>query len=223
MSRTIVFVNGPPESGKDTIADYLVYEYGFSKHKFAQPLHAALENKLINQGYTRSLDELKRDKKNGNSKDGKDGEKIMVSLKNSPNPLTLRNWMIEVSETIVKQELFNDISSPFFGVACAFRVAADPNRAIVISDCGFKSEVSGFLNLLNRIETPPRIVLFQVFRQTCALDKGRFVGDSRSWISVPEAKKYIIPNTNGLETLYARIDDIVYDTFDLDALRGSYE
>ena len=51
--KNVLLINGLPRSGKDTLADYLVDKYNYTKLSFAAPMKA-----IISNTFDISLDEL---------------------------------------------------------------------------------------------------------------------------------------------------------------------
>lgn len=115
MNKTIILVNGPPGSGKDTAGIYLRDEFGFHLEKFASPIRTAVCGLF-----------------------GIEDEEI-ERLKNTPmlGGYTLREWMIGFSEDYVKR--YGGAS--VFGDLLVERLKRVENENVVVTDCGFQVEV----------------------------------------------------------------------------------
>ncbi len=152
----IVILNGPAGCGKDTIADILHKEYDFLHHAMKTSLVvAAAAIAGIPIGQMHSL--LHR-----NTKDN-----YNHYLGMSP-----RNWLIEVSENIIKPQF----GSGFFGsreaIRCQREIAAG-NQSIVYSDGGFPEELQAMATVLGE----DNILLVRLRR-----DGYTFDGDSRNYL-----------------------------------------
>jgi len=114
---TVVFLNGPPGCGKDTVAEMLWRHHGFSRLKFAQPLRNACCGLL--DVYELDLEGLK-------ARDIAPG-------------VSLRDLMIGLSEDLVKPLLGKD----FFGIRAGHEIERMSKfvERIVVSDAGFQHEV----------------------------------------------------------------------------------
>ena len=155
----IIILNGPPNSGKDHIADRLVqltHGVKIDTLKFASPIKSAVHNILNIQ--TIGPDKLDIEK-----------------LKDTPLPQffgkTPREAYIEFSEQYMKPMYGDDI----FGKLLLQRIEDKVRygyKSIVISDGGFDVEV---IPLLNKY---PNLRLIHLTRKGCD-----FSNDSRNYIS----------------------------------------
>lgn len=174
----IILLNGPPRSGKDTAAKYIVDKYKARHYSFANVLksgcHAFLG--LSNNPNT------------------------YESCKDTPLPefmgYTPRQFYIKFSEECIKPVFGKD----FFGRCFVNWIDNNvfDDKTIIISDCGFNSEV---LPLLNRFGAH-NISIIQ-------LERGGFDfrNDSREYVSPPNVKIHRIVNNGSHEEFYERIDE----------------
>ena len=168
----VVFLNGPPGSGKDFAAQTLVEaeDITTAHHKFAEPL----------QDMACALLEI-------DHKTLEMSKKHVVGLFG----VTVRQILIDISEKWMKQCYGKDI----FGKIAAERVSEamqlsdhfgeEPYDLYVFSDCGFDSEVSHVLNLFG-VENS---VVVRIYRQGCTYE-----GDSRSYIDLSGVRTIDIHN-----------------------------
>jgi len=152
--QTCIILNGPPNSGKDTIADLLVEECGYTKHQMKDTLYAETASY-----FQCSLEALKRVAMDRNEK-----ENPFSML----NGLTPREALIHVSETIIKPTYGKD----FFGRAQAQACYDHDSQKAVFSDGGFKEEMEPLLGMFENV------IIFHLFKSGTS-----FEGDSRNYVS----------------------------------------
>lgn len=157
MMRPVVFINGPPGSGKDSLAIHIAHHYlGFHVVKFAQIL-----KERTHALYGRS--DIPHD--------------WFEPVKDKPNDLffglTPRQAYISVSENLIKPNHGKDI----YGKLLARKLQENAfAKAFVISDLGFYDEAVPVMEgsssaLLIRLHAEGRGCTFE--------------GDSRSYIKLP--------------------------------------
>ena len=152
--KTCIILNGPPNSGKDTIADIMVAECGYTKHQMKDTLYA--ETAAYFQCSPEAFIKVAMDRN--------DKERPFSML----NGLTPREALIHVSETVIKPTY----GKGYFGRAQA-QVCFDRNsQKAVFSDGGFKEEV---VPLLGIFET---VVIFHLHKEGAS-----FEGDSRAYVT----------------------------------------
>lgn len=179
---TILLINGPPGSGKDTIADmvyslFMIHPSGGSAmlRKFADPLISALQ---IQEGYAR---------------------KVYYEVSKRLNP-AIRERAIMLSEAVIKPEHGDGV----FGAIAAARAAEDiaaGHRMVIFSDSGFAAEIKAFIHMLESLTWRGIPVhIWSVHRQGTS-----FQGDSRERVgaqTVPLAASYEeVQNYGTLEDL----------------------
>ena len=198
----IIFVNGPPRSGKDTIAEILKKEFPSHTHleKFAQPLKTAIP---LTYGIT--IDDWKDNLDTPNNKD------LRCSQLFDKTP---REVQIEFSESFLKplhgQRIFGQLA-----VRRIARVNFSWFDSVVISDSGFKEEALEVIREHGR----ENCCLWRVERQGCS-----FKGDSRSYLKAEELgiKDYSIRNDHSLDALRTLIIPL-YEAITLPRLQTKNE
>lgn len=168
--KTVVILNGPKDTGKDYMANYLVMHHGFAKHEMKAPLRKILhEISTLHMGdlgparcaqleFTRALKETKREPMFGNR--------------------TWREMMIWVSENVIKPKFGQNA----FGLAALRAVMNETNEFIVFSDCGFPEE-------RKMLEGHAHVVTVKI------LWEGKdFEGDSRDYLPNPTYTFNVTPD-----------------------------
>ena len=179
----IIFVNGPPGSGKDTVANYFFTTRGYEQLKFAEPIREAVTRHF---GIADVDIEAWKRQDIGNGKIGRD-------------------FMIAYSECMIKP--INGID--WFGVNAAKSIKVEGVDNYVISDAGFGYEVEACINTLRRYaeEDPafPRYTyqLIHIHRQGHS-----FKGDSRGWIEPEGLAPIKVVNDGTIEDLFRDLDYI---------------
>ena len=172
MLDTCIVLNGPPNSGKDTLAFILQDVYGFSKQAMKDMLYSdtaeyfRVDRKEL---VRRASDRKMKEESWGplNIPDGVDTSRIL-----SP-----RDALIHVSETVKKPKYGDD----YFGKAAAQACVHAGAPLVVFSDGGFPEEVKPLQKIFQQV------VIFRLYRDDCS-----FEGDSRDYLRG-------FPNTFNLE------------------------
>ena len=151
--KTIVLVNGPPRSGKDTVANLLA-NHGYQPLKFAGSLKAGLAG-LLGLSIEEYLEYFETDAKAENGGPFED--------------LTPRQALIDLSEEYMKPRFGQDI----FGKVAA-NVAFEVEGDVVFSDCGFDAEVIPVVHFFGAENC--RVI--RLAREGCNWD-----GDSRTYLN----------------------------------------
>lgn len=204
----IIILSGPPRSGKDTIAAYLVEEYDYTNLKFANPVRKAITAFFgIDE---RLIDEFKSNK----YLSGKTG----------------RDWMIGLSEKVTKPIMGKD----YFGVLAAQELYESnkitDKKKFVISDAGFQQEVESFIESLEYYygKANLKIMICNIFKSEeqigwiryfyeSGLYKNwlvkkmflQFKNDSREFILLDNHKPHYIVNDSDKKNLYLQMDDLI--------------
>lgn len=157
-----IFLNGPPGSGKDTAANFILHEYstGARHMKFASVLkNAARELFCMDMDLFANLEKV------GHAYDKTVPRDELMGM-------SWREALIWLSEEAVKPKF----GPAFFGVQFA-KIAAKPTLATltVVSDCGFAEEL---LPVVKQVGAPNCHVI-RLVRQGHDFD-----GDSRNYISM---------------------------------------
>lgn len=177
LPEYVVIVNGPPRSGKDTIAEYLSSRYGFVVKSFKDALYDETAKRYsvtrdwILNGYEDNKD-LPHDELGGKTK---------------------REALIDTSENEIKVKHGSD----FFGQRAAESCLNDKSNAnIVFPDGGFEEEVVP-VSWVSK-----RIFLIRIYRPGKTFD-----GDSRSYLSGDNFQYvYDVHNGGTLDELYQKVD-----------------
>lgn len=168
--KTVVILNGPKDTGKDYMADYLVTHHGFTKHEMKAPLRKILhEISTLHMGelgparcaqleLNRSLKESERETMFGNR--------------------TWREMMIWVSENVIKPKFGQNA----FGLAALRAVMNETNEFIVFSDCGFPEE-------RKMLEGHNNVVTVHI-----RWEGKTFEGDSRDYLPDPDYAFHVKPD-----------------------------
>jgi hypothetical protein len=182
----VVFLNGPPGSGKDYAAETLVEhaELLVSSYKFSAPIKDMLGTLLeVSNGV---IEKTKH-------------------LKNDLYGVTTRQMLIDLSEKYMKPCYGKDI----FGRICATRMAEEIQNndtykeeqpdIFVISDSGFDYEAKSVLQLFGN----ENALLIRLHR-----DGHSFKGDSRSYIELDDVRTVDI-NNDGSTAFGSKLIDVV--------------
>lgn len=162
----IFLLNGPPGCGKDTVGKMLAQMLPGKTvvAKFAEPL------KLATHGVIAILNGLKEVEGPDAHENDKDRAQSLL------NGFSYRDAYIAMSERFCKP-LFGDA---YFGNLMAKRIRGLDSDVdhVVITDCGFTSEVDAMV----RSMPTASFHLWYIHRTGCS-----FLGDSRSYIELPDS------------------------------------
>lgn len=125
----LIFVNGKPRSGKDTVGKLILERCTGRIAKMTDPIDRAFKATfdLNHEAFTYLREELK-DK--------------ATEVKPGLMPFTLREWYIRFSEDFMKPLA----GSGCFGAMAAESIWEDVRRGVVVvTDCGFNSEVAAIM------------------------------------------------------------------------------
>ena len=147
----IVLLNGPPSSGKDTVADALQDRLNFHRERFSYPIKRALC----------AFFDVPED--------------VLEPVKDEPcqvipGDITYRQAQISISEDWAKPKFGREV----FGRLLADRMQSDLDY--VIPDSGFEHEFRGMERRLAELKIPHRCLFLQLHRGSYNFD-----GDSRSY------------------------------------------
>lgn len=187
----IILFNGPPSSGKDTIARHLFEKWDFYQlpdqchfDRMSMPIKTAFAGMTGTE-----LDEF------GNNLTY---EKIKEQPLDFLAGKSYRQWQIDFSEVLMKPKYTNEI----FGRLLVSRIEEKrkgcDTDSIVIPDCGFDVE----LDVLSRLlPTRDKLFLFRLHRSGKT-----FAGDSRSYVTPFNPKQFAhiedVENNDSIEDLW---------------------
>ena len=156
--HTCLILNGPPQVGKDTLADLLVQNCpGIQKKQFKERLYADTMEEF---GLTRTVDQAEfMFRANERMKKEKPWKKL--------GGFSPRQALIHTSEYVIKPNQ----GSEYFGVAAAGECLLSNAQVAVFSDGGFVDEIAP----LKEIYT--NFIVFRLYRNGCS-----FEGDSRTYL-----------------------------------------
>jgi len=159
MSK-IYILNAPPNSGKDTLGDYLVKEHGWHKEQMKTPLFTIAAAML---GLTLEQFVLLY-----SSREWKESYNPVVKM-------TIRELMIKISEDFVKPV----VGKEAFGILAAKQISCLPlDSTVVFSDGGFVEEIKPLVDMFGK----ENVVIVRIHRKGC-----NFENDSRKYITDQEA------------------------------------
>lgn len=167
---SIILLNGPPRSGKDTAAAAIVEAMQAFHYKMSHPLKVAVPAFFGLEDQKFALER---------QKDEKLQELFGVSF---------RQAQINLSEDWAKPTFGKDV---FGHIAVRhLRNHSGPGRVCVVSDSGFAEEVVPIVDAFS----PRNLLIIQLRRDGCT-----FEGDSRSYIEVPGVEIQELYNRHDLE------------------------
>lgn len=154
LLKLCVVLNGPPNSGKDTIADLLVAGHGFTKHQMKDKLYAETASHFgVELATLRVL---------ANNRSVKEKPLAILEGK-SP-----REALIHVSQNIIKPQYGKN----YFGVCAAEACLNNNNQKVVFSDGGFSEEIAPLLS------TFKKVLIIHLYKENTS-----FTGDSRGYVT----------------------------------------
>lgn len=190
MTKLVLF-NGPPNSGKDTAADYVNGLYADSKHLRMKDSLYTLTSMLYHipyvDYYLLATDRLLKD----------------APVVGHPSKLSPRQMLINVSENVVKPSFGKD----WFGKSVANRIKQSEEDMIVMSDCGFSEEVE---TLINDCElSVDDVLLFRIHRENCT-----FEGDSRNYVYLDSKYTQIdLDNNSTIPYFFSEVNKHIMEKF----------
>lgn len=181
---SVVIMNGPPSSGKDDAAKFLVSKI---KSFNTNALHKEVKENLFNavkSAYGVSEDVWNELYQRENK------ELPSYYLVNNGIAISPRQAMINMSENVLK---------PLFGKSVFGKMAANSvveNAINVFSDGGFVEEAICLTDRVGGVNT----LIIQIERQGCT-----FEGDSRGYITLPNVKCIRITNNGTLDEFHTKV------------------
>lgn len=181
MSKKIVFFNGPPRVGKDTLVNGLLRRFPTSQDiKFSNPFKASLPAFF---GLTQNqLDTLEQDKES--PKDyllGKSWREVQISLS--------EDW----AKPIFGKRVFGNIAKNI--------IDNNSNNIFLISDSGFQEEAAALVEHFGK----ENCLLIRLKRKDTNFDN-----DSRSyWENIFDIKEITLYNDKSIEAGISKAQDII--------------
>lgn len=190
----VILLNGPPRSGKDTLANYIEKKYGFT--------HLQIKEILVQT--TVKLFDISRELWDDKYESHKEVKLDYLSIfRGGPFAgetfkFTPREALIYVSEHVLKPVYGEGI----FGKVIANRIEKDENY--IISDSGFDKEV---------IEIVEKVGEKNVFLIKLSRRGHSFANDSRNYLTkncgISSENTFFIYNDLSFNDLYKNIDNIL--------------
>lgn len=183
----ILFLNGPPRSGKDTAASYLHDKYGAYTTKFAKALKEATHALYGLGALPDDHFEVSKSKPN----------KVFFGL-------TPRQAYIKVSEELVKPVLGKDFFGQVMLETCK-RAEGEGHDLIAISDSGFADEAQPLIDYFG----PEQVYLVHIYAESRGCT---FENDSRSYIKLPGLpldNVWVLNNNSFIVDYHKQIDHMM--------------
>jgi hypothetical protein len=190
----VVFLNGPPRSGKDTIAEYLETFENVIHFKFAEILHIYGKAFLydIHDGDHAAVEYFSEEHKN----------EIMPIV-----DISYREYLINFSEKYFKplygQDIFGRILASKIDNVMKCDADLDVTTICVVSDSGFDYEAKPVVDLIGS----DNCKLVNLYRDGCTYE-----GDSRNYVT-PESlnvtRHEIVDNNGSLKDLYTVSNNLI--------------
>ena len=185
VPHKVIFLNGPPGCGKDTIARHL-YILGGRHMKFAEPLKAAARAMFhVSDALWKVLEV-----------EGSQSEKDLPRAEFFGK--SWRETLIWLSEEVMKPQYGDDI----FGKLALTKLwrnnlnNTNPTAFTVFSDCGFGPEVSVVADAVGH----DNCQLWRIQRPGCS-----FKNDSRGYVDVPNVSVLTFHNEHDMDMLKIQI------------------
>lgn len=190
----VIIFNAPPQSGKDTCAEYCCQFLPSVHSRFKKPLIEMCSNILK----VESTDFLRCYEKKKDFKGTIHINNSFTYHKEAFN-LSIREFMIHISENVMKPT-FGDM---FFGLYAGQNLNTE--KWNIFSDGGFPEEIKGLCEYIPK----ENIIVVKIQRDGCS-----FENDSRGWIDESlVGETIVIPNNDSLEELFLRLDYLIENVF----------
>ena len=189
MNKTIILVNGPARSGKDTIGNIIAEATGAQRCKFAGALKRATHAffHALRDDFNLGSAPHTRQAAGHSARDDAYYEAEKASRMDLFRRLTPREAYIEVSETFMKKTFGNKV----FGNILADEISRTDADLFVVTDSGFAGEAEVLIDRFGA----DNVKLIRVGR-----DGYTFEGDSRGYIELP-VQTVVIQNNGTLPAL----------------------
>jgi hypothetical protein len=180
MTKSLIILNSPAGSGKDTVGDLLVNNLGYTKLEYKTALYK-MTTELYGLDYDSFMSvHLDRDKK----------DSVIFH-----NGMTTRQLLIEASETVFKPRY----GKTYLGVF----ILPEVNKydKVVITDGGFIDEMKH--TIVNSKFNQNEVLIMKLLRDEC-----NWEGDSRGDVIIPSVKYIYVDNNHTVECLNNRLIEL---------------
>lgn len=203
--KYVVFLNGPPGCGKDTVAHHLVQYLQFEKMKFAAPIKR-MASALLGMSES-TVEKLKNDEFNILCKETKveDGAFGTERFEYGPKD-TLRKLLIRLSEEFLKPTY----GTTFFGRIATRELQRSSNSLILFTDSGFVEEADTVIRSVGKSNT----ILIRLHRRDHT-----FENDSRSYLPDIAASNRDIENNGLIQHTAAQVAVVIRNHFGIKLLK----
>lgn len=203
--KKLFLVNGAPNSGKDEACEYLT---GYFRH-VENTLHTCFKRKLYQVAAELYCIEYNKFYRLATGRDTKE-----LKISTIRGMLSPREILIHTSESVIKP----NFDKKYFGCALYQYVHEynsqfyenDDGTCVFVSDCGFTDEIIAVIEAGD--VKPVDVVLIRLHRDGCS-----FVGDSRSFVSLPDGYTniYDLENNGTLDDFHKNLKEIVWKHLDI--------
>lgn len=175
----LIGICGKAGAGKDTVGDYLIEKYGFEKIALADPIKRLVQDVFVLDSHT-VYDRVAR-------------EQELPQWK---------NWTVRKLLQYVGTELFrNNIDAEIWVKSLWFRVASNPNKNYVVSDCRFPNEIN-FLKENGK----DKFTSIKVIREGCDGNVGLVGHESEKYDLEANHDLY---NNGTIDYLHKKVDSLM--------------
>lgn len=194
----VIIFNAPPQSGKDTCAEYCC-QFLPSVHNRFKDFLMVMAARILKIPFKTFLEFY------DSEKDIEDKIRCInfypshEFINENMQSYSVREFMIHLSEYVMKP-IFGNM---FFGLEAGKKLSND--KWNIFSDGGFPEEIKGLLEYTCK----ENIIVVKIQRDGCS-----FENDSRGWIDESlVGETIVIPNNDSLEELFLRLDYLIENVF----------
>lgn len=198
----MVLLNGPPGSGKDTIAQHLIPYFAFASMKFAAPIKRMAAG-LLDMDVS-AVERHKEAEFNILCR-----ETISDDFGSAPEygpKDTLRRLLIRISEEYLKPTY----GDTFFGRLAFRELQRSAYSLIIFTDSGFAIEASSIIRSIGKSNT----LLIRLHREGC-----NFENDSRSYLTGIAGREVDVINSGTIHESVFRVASAIRGYFGIELLK----